>query len=111
MHTMTNDKHTGALTLAAVAAFAANSILTRAALGANAIDAASFSTLRLLAGGIALLCVHAMRGGSRVSLQGNFKGAFMLTLYAVPFSFAYKSLRRVVEFTFTRVSLCDLREV
>ena len=42
------------LTLATMVAFAANSILCRAALGTHAIDAASFTSVRFVSGAITL---------------------------------------------------------
>jgi len=81
------------LTLFAMLAFAANSVLTRMALGQGAIDAASFATLRVASGAGVLLLVAspARRAGAVGSRQGWAAGA-MLFLYAVPFSFAYLSL-------------------
>ena len=49
------------LTLAAMRAFAGNSILCRMALFDTAIDAARFTNIRLLSGALAI----ALRGGSR----------------------------------------------
>src|SRR6185369_10559356 len=46
-----------AFTLFALVAFAANSVLCRLALGPGAIDAASFSSVRLVSGGITLLVI------------------------------------------------------
>lgn len=70
-------------------AFAANSVLCRLALGANTIDAASFTTIRLLSGAALLLPIASrgerIRGGSWIS-------AIILIVYAIPFSFAYLSL-------------------
>lgn len=43
-----------ALTALAMIAFAANSVLCRLALGAGLIDAASFSTVRVVAGALVL---------------------------------------------------------
>jgi len=80
---------TAVLTLVALTAFAANSILCRAALGGGAIDAASFSTVRLLSGAVTLALLVQL-GGRR--LAGSWWSAGYLFLYAVPFSFAYQSL-------------------
>ena len=79
----------------ALVAFAANSILCRLALAEGRIDAASFTTLRLLAGVLVLLplalsCRPAAMGRAR--LGGTFAAGLMLALYALPFSFAYLSL-------------------
>ncbi len=82
-----------AVTLVTLVAFAANSILCRLALGTGAIDAASFSTIRLVSGALALT---ALLWGSRRSAQslrcGTWVSGLMLFLYAIPFSFAYVSL-------------------
>ncbi|MDD9942435.1 MAG: DMT family transporter [Myxococcales bacterium] len=84
---------TAALTALAMAAFAANSILCRAALGGQpAIDAASFSTLRLVSGALSLLLVDAVRTRTPTLRGGSWGSAALLFVYAVPFSFAYTSL-------------------
>jgi drug/metabolite transporter (DMT)-like permease len=59
------------------------------ALGPGSIDAASFSTIRLIAGAICLVVIAGptRRAGSRV--QGSWMSAAILFLYAVPFSYAY----------------------
>ena len=46
-------RYVSLLTTAAMVAFAANSVLCRAALGGGEIDAASFSAIRLLSGALA----------------------------------------------------------
>ena len=80
---------TVAFTILALTAFAANSVLCRAALGA--IDAASFSALRLFAGALTLSLLVMLRPG-RTQLAGSWLSATYLLVYAVPFSFAYESL-------------------
>jgi drug/metabolite transporter (DMT)-like permease len=78
----------------ALIAFAMNSVLCRLALGGATIDAASFSTIRLLSGAVALLLITAVfRKGKRSNrLGGNWASAALLFLYAIAFSFAYISL-------------------
>ncbi|MDH3283731.1 MAG: DMT family transporter [Acidobacteriota bacterium] len=76
----------------AMIAFAANSILCRLALGEGAIDAASFSALRLVSGAVALFLIVAAKGSRELRGRGSWASASMLFLYAVPFSFAYVSL-------------------
>jgi len=77
----------------ALIAFAANSVLCRLALGVAAIDAASFTTIRLVSGTLVLLLLaRATRKTSTADHRGNWTSAFMLFLYAVTFSFAYISL-------------------
>jgi drug/metabolite transporter (DMT)-like permease len=82
---------TALLTVLALVAFAANSILCRLALRDASIDAASFSTIRIAGGAAALLLATAsMRQPARAS--GSWTSAALLFLYAVPFSMAYGSL-------------------
>jgi len=76
----------------ALIAFAANSVLCRLALGKGDIDAASFTTIRLVSGAAVLLLVCAGGKTERAADRGNWTSAFMLFLYAVTFSFAYISL-------------------
>ncbi|MHC5022122.1 MAG: EamA family transporter [Planctomycetota bacterium] len=75
-------------------AFAANSVLCRLALGGEpepAIDAWSFTAVRLGSGALTLLALVAARRLPRTD-NGSWKGAGFLTLYALPFSFAYLAL-------------------
>lgn len=77
----------------ALLAFAFNSILCRLALGTNAIDAAGFTTIRLISGAAALLLISSFFGGGKTVIkQGNRLSAFFLFTYAVCFSFAYLGL-------------------
>ncbi len=81
------------LTSLALIAFAGNSVLCRLALADGSIDAASFSTVRLVSGAIALLLIlHAGNRGTRPASFGSWMSAAMLFIYAVCFSFAYISL-------------------
>ena len=90
--TVGNLRVTGLTTLALVA-FAGNSVLCRLALKDGSIDAASFSTVRLVSGAIALLVIlYATNRGTRPASSGSWMSATMLFLYAVCFSFAYVSL-------------------
>ena len=75
----------------AMIAFAANSLLCRIALTQTAIDPASFTIIRMLAGAVTLsLIVLARKRSLRNS--GSWQGAFSLLAYAVAFSFAYVNL-------------------
>ena len=76
----------------ALIAFAANSILARAALEGGRIDAASFTTLRLVAGAVTLWAILALRGGAPRRADLDWRAATALFGYAVLFSFAYLSL-------------------
>lgn len=82
---------TAALTTLAMIAFATNSILCRLALANPTIDPASFTSLRLGAGALALALVVGWSRG-RVHGGGDWTSAAMLFLYAVFFSFAYLHL-------------------
>lgn len=74
-------------------AFAGNSVLCRLALGDAAIDASSFSTLRLVSGALTLSLIAVVPGRkTTVRHGGGWLPATMLFLYAVAFSFAYMSL-------------------
>ena len=78
------------LTLLALVAFAANSLLARLALGAHAIDAATFTLLRLGSGAAVLSLLVRKQGRTLIAPRGS--GAFgplALFGYVAPFSFAY----------------------
>jgi drug/metabolite transporter (DMT)-like permease len=79
------------LTLIALIAFAANSILCRLAFERADIDAASFTSIRLLSGALALWLIVALRRRAG-SMGGNWPSAAALFAYAAAFSFAYVSL-------------------
>jgi len=80
-------------TVLALIAFAANSVLCRLALGANAIDASSFTVIRLLSAVLVLVVIlkTANRQANPVS-SGSWLAGAMLFVYAICFSFAYLSL-------------------
>jgi drug/metabolite transporter (DMT)-like permease len=93
--------HTGAKTIActafALAGFAANSLLTRAAVGPGAIDAVAFSGVRLLTGALALtviaLLIRAPRpDDERGAPWTAWRGALALAAYAYAFAFAYERI-------------------
>jgi drug/metabolite transporter (DMT)-like permease len=74
-------------------AFAGNSILCRMALRDGAIDPASFTSIRLLSGAVALLLIVRLTSrDASVRQHGGWTSAFVLFLYAVCFSYAYISL-------------------
>jgi len=79
------------LTLAALTAFAANSVLARLALRGGAIDAASYSAIRLVAGAVTLGLIVAACG-RRPAGGGSWGSGALLAAYAIPFSFAYLAL-------------------
>jgi len=82
---------TAILTLTAMVAFAANSLLCRLALGQELIDAASFTSIRLMAGAILLGAIMAPKWrSSRPAL--SWPAVAALSCYMVFFSFAYLTL-------------------
>jgi drug/metabolite transporter (DMT)-like permease len=81
---------TALLTALAMLAFAGNSLLCRMALKLTAIDAASFTTVRLMSGAIVLWLLVRLRsehGAGRA--YGNWGSALALFAYAALFSYAY----------------------
>jgi drug/metabolite transporter (DMT)-like permease len=80
-----------ALTSLAMLAFAGNSLLCRLALKHTSIDAASFTTIRLISGAVMLWLVVRIRRGTHPG-GGNWPSACALFVYAAGFSFAYLSL-------------------
>jgi drug/metabolite transporter (DMT)-like permease len=79
------------LTSLAMIAFAGNSLLCRIALKHTGIDAASFTTIRLISGAMMLWLVVRIRRGKQTG-GGNWLSASALFVYAAAFSFAYMSL-------------------
>jgi drug/metabolite transporter (DMT)-like permease len=79
------------LTTLAMLAFAGNSLLCRIALKHTSIDAASFTTIRLMSGAVMLWMVVRIRRGTTEG-AGNWLSASALFVYAIGFSFAYTSL-------------------
>ncbi len=79
----------------AMIAFAANSVIARAALGSGGIDPGTFTLLRLIAGAFALVCIvlfTMMRHGRTLELPGSWSSATLLLIYATAFSYAYLEL-------------------
>ncbi len=72
-------------------AFAANSLFCRMALGQESIDAASFTSIRIIAGAATLGLIVWIRG-HRARIEANWPGVSALFCYMVFFSFAYLSL-------------------
>ncbi|QQD21285.1 EamA family transporter [Oceanospirillaceae bacterium ASx5O] len=79
------------LTTLAMLAFAGNSLLCRLALQDTAIDAASFTSIRLVSGAMVLWLIVAVRRNLPAG-KGNWPSALALFAYAAGFSFAYISL-------------------
>ncbi len=80
------------LTVLAMTAFASNSLLCRAALRGGTIDAASFTSVRLVSGALALWLLLRLRHENAAHHTGSWLSALALFLYAAAFSFAYLSL-------------------
>lgn len=81
------------LTAAAMIAFAANSLLCRLALQQGNIDPASFGSIRLVSGALALTVItRYMAAGRPLPRHGDWLAAVMLFAYVAFFSFAYLSL-------------------
>lgn len=81
---------TAGLTAAAMLAFAANSLLCRAALGGGHADAVSFTVLRLAAGAAALSVLARVKGGPEPPARPEWGSALALFAYAIAFSLAYR---------------------
>lgn len=77
-----------ALTAAAMVCFAANSLLTRGALGEGRLDAATFTLVRLLTGALALHALTRVRPRPAPE-RGSWAGMLALAGYAVFFTLAY----------------------
>lgn len=96
-------------TALAMLAFAGNSLLCRLALRDTALDPASFTGVRLLAGALTLWLL--LRLGSQPAKKGgSWAGACALFVYAAGFSFAYRQLDTGVGalLLFGAVQLCML---
>jgi len=80
-------------TAAALIGFAANSLLCRAALGTGAIDAWSFTAVRLGSGALALaLLARGAASRAAPARAGSLASALALYVYAGAFSLAYLRL-------------------
>ncbi|MGH8108940.1 MAG: DMT family transporter [Arenimonas sp.] len=83
------------LTTFAMIAFAGNSLLCRLALKNTGIDAASFSSIRLLSGAIVLYLIIYFRPARQAQEnqhKGDWVSAMALFAYVAGFSFAYQQL-------------------
>ena len=81
-------------TLLALIAFAANSVICRAALKDKLINPGAFTVIRLVSGAAVLLLLVYLRHFKKTSKRskGSWVSAFMLFMYATAFSFAYVSI-------------------
>jgi drug/metabolite transporter (DMT)-like permease len=79
---------TAVFTLAALVCFAANSLLTRGALGQDLLDAPGFTIIRLATGAAMLAILLRARNGTAAE-KGTWTSALALAGYAVAFTIAY----------------------
>jgi drug/metabolite transporter (DMT)-like permease len=79
------------LTILAMLAFAGNSLLCRMALKRTDIDAASFTSTRLISGALVLWLIVRLRG-EVIAKAGSWLAALALVTYATCFAIAYISL-------------------
>ncbi|MDB5915977.1 MAG: EamA family transporter [Massilia sp.] len=88
------QKRIASLTALAMIAFAGNSLLCRVALVHTGIDAASFTSVRLVSGALVLWLIVSFFSFKRgqAGPAGSWTSAFALFAYAACFSFAYVSL-------------------
>lgn len=83
------------LTLVALFAFAANSVLCRLALNSEQVHPADFTAIRLLSAALTLALIIAIKNKtniSKISQFGSHAGALYLFIYAAGFSYAYVTL-------------------
>lgn len=80
------------LTTVAMTAFAGNSLLCRAALRDTDIDAATFTSVRLVSGALMLWLLVSLRGNRAPLQKGSWGSALALFAYAAAFSYAYGGL-------------------
>ena len=82
------------LTLIAITAFAANSVLARLALASGTTDASLYTGVRLISGALVLMGLMSLcpQGLRAVLGAGSWAGAGGLSAYALAFSFAYVAL-------------------
>ncbi len=81
------------LCLTALIAFAANSLLNRAALSGSEIGPAAFQAIRLISGALMLAALVMVRRPAALAVRPDPKGVASLLLYMVGFSYAYVSLQ------------------
>jgi drug/metabolite transporter (DMT)-like permease len=80
------------LTIFAMLAFAANSLLCRQALEHTDIDPALFTAIRIASGALMLTGILIIKGNPKFLGSGSWASAFALSIYAACFSFAYVDL-------------------
>jgi len=83
------------LTLLALFAFAANSVLCRLALNTEQVNPADFTSIRLLCAALILALIIIIKDKSviiKINQYGSHSGALSLFVYAAAFSYAYITL-------------------
>jgi drug/metabolite transporter (DMT)-like permease len=81
------------LTMLAMFAFAANSVLTRMAIDGGYIDPSGFAIIRVAAGALVLGMILSLRSAGLPLLRRNrVSGAISLAVYVIGFSLAYLTL-------------------
>ena len=103
-------------TLLALIAFAANSVFCRYALETGAIDAGSFTILRLASGAVTLLLIISLhRQAQSERSKGSWLAGFMLFTYACTFSFSYTllgaSMGALILFGVVQISMITISTV
>lgn len=83
---------TKSLTVIAMFAFAANPLICRLALGEQLIDAASFTSVRVVSGAVTLALIMLPRWRRHGRGPVDWRSVSMLFIYMTFFSFAYLSL-------------------
>ena len=84
--------NTKLLTVIAMIAFAANPLICRLALGQQLIDAASFTSVRVVSGAVTLALIMLPRWRKHGRGSADWWSVSMLFIYMVFFSLAYLSL-------------------
>jgi drug/metabolite transporter (DMT)-like permease len=107
---------TVSFTLLALIAFAANSVFCRYALETGAIDAGSFTIIRLASGAIILLLIISLhRQAQSERSKGSWLAGFMLFTYASTFSFSYTllgaSMGALILFGVVQISMITISTV
>lgn len=80
------------IVLLALVAFAANSVLNRAALAGAGMDPGVFTAIRLVSGALVLALIVRLSGRAEGGVGGSWGSALALVIYAVAFSYAYLTL-------------------
>lgn len=83
---------TAGITIIALIAFAANSVLCRMALIDGNIDAASFTVVRIVSGAVTLAVLLALRNPAQLLVRPNWAAGAALFTYMVLFCLAYVAL-------------------